>query len=124
MTSYTVAGTSLDNRHGRGAQLVEAAGSSKPQIHKGSSARENAYGGDCVGRCSKSHSECDYGESVVAMHEPPIKGTAQVKFQVGDGTEPTLSMTMLVANGNKLVFGGENARLITAKGDTAPLTRY
>ena len=44
------------------------------------------------------------------MHEPPNKGTAQVKFKVVDGTEPTLSMTMLVANGNKLVFRGENAR--------------
>ena len=76
---------------------VEAAGSSKPQIHKGSSARESAYV-----RCSESHSECDYGECVVAIHVPPIKGTAQVKFKVVDGTEPTLSMAMLVANGNKI----------------------
>ena len=56
------------------------------------------------------------------MKIPPIKGIAQVKFKVVDETEPTLSMTMLVANGNKLVFRGENARLITAKGETAPLT--
>ena len=51
-----------------------------------------------------------------------FKGTAKVKFKVVDGTEPTLSMTMLVANENKLVFRGENAGLITAKGETAPLT--
>ena len=69
------------------------------------------------GRCSQSHSECDCGECVVAIHVPPIKGTAQVKFKVVDGTEPTL-----VANGNTLVLRGENARLITAKGETAPLT--
>ena len=37
----------------------------------------------------------------VAIHVLPIKGTAQVKFKVVVGTEPTLSMTMLVANGNK-----------------------
>ena len=106
-----VADTSLDYLHGSGAQLVEAAGSSKPQIHKGSSARESAF-----------VSDENYGECVVAIHVPPIKGTAQVNFKVVDGTEPTLSMTMLVANGNKLVLGGENARLITAKGETAPLT--
>ena len=69
------------------------------------------------GRCSQSHSECDCGECVVVIHVPPIKGTAQVKFKVVDGIEPTL-----VANGNKLVLRGENARLITAKGETSPLT--
>ena len=37
------------------------------------------------------------------MHVPPIKGTAQVTFKVLDGTEPTLSMPMLVANGNGVV---------------------
>ena len=31
-------------------------------------------------------------------------------------------MTMLVANGNEVVFRGDNAKLITAKGETAPLT--
>ena len=46
----------------------------------------------------------------------------QVKFKVLDGTEPTVSMPMLVANGNKVVFRGEDAMLITAKGETAPLT--
>ena len=46
----------------------------------------------------------------------------QVKFKVLDGTEPTLSMPMLVANGNKVVYRGEDAMLITAKGETAPLT--
>ena len=63
----------------------------------------------------------DYGECVVAMHVPPIEGTAQVKFKVLDATEPTLSMPMLVANGNKVVFGGEDVTLTTAKGETAPL---
>ena len=56
------------------------------------------------------------------MHVPPIKGTAQVKFKLLDGTEPILSMPMLVANGNKVVFRGEDAILITAEGETAPLT--
>ena len=78
MTSHTVADTSLEHLHGSGAQIVEAAGSSQPQIHKGSSARESAY-----------VSDENVGES------------AQVKFKVVDGTEPTLSMTMLVANGNQ-----------------------
>ena len=51
------------------------------------------------------------------------RGTAQVTFKIIDGTKPTLSMPMLVANGNKVVFRGEDAKLITAKGETAPLTR-
>ena len=55
------------------------------------------------------------------MHIPPIKGTAQVTFKILDGTKPTLSMPMLVANVNKVVFRGEDAKLITAKGETAPL---
>ena len=121
MTSHMVVDTSLDYKRGSGAQLVEAAGSAKPQIHKESCARESAYVRDFVGRCSQVHSEYEYGECVVDMHVLPIKGTAQVKFKVVDGTEPTLSMTMLVVNGNKLVFRGENARLIMAKGETAPL---
>ena len=41
-------------------------------------------------------------ECVVAMHIPPIKGTARVTFKVVDGTEPTLSMPMLVANGQQI----------------------
>ena len=122
MTSYTVADTSLDYRQGGGVQLVEAAGSSKPQIHKGSSAMESAYVRDCVGRRSQSHSEYEYGDCVVDMHILPIKGTGQVKLKVLDGTEPTLSMPMLLANGNKVVFRGEDAMLITAGGETAPLT--
>ena len=38
---------------------------------------------------SQSHRDGDYGECVVAMHVLPIKGTAQVKFKVLDGTERT-----------------------------------
>ena len=45
-----------------------------------------------------------------------------MKFKVLDGTEPILSMPMLVANGNKVVFIGEDAISITADGETAPLT--
>ena len=56
------------------------------------------------------------------MHVPPIKGTAQVKFKVLDGTDSTLSMPMLLANGNRVLYRGEDAMLITAKGETAPLT--
>ena len=52
------------------------------------------------------------------MHIPPI---AQVTFKVVDGTEPTLSMPMLVEKGNRLVFRGEVATLIPAKGETAAL---
>ena len=55
------------------------------------------------------------------MHVPPIKGTAQVKFKVLDGTALTLSMPMLVANGNRVILRGEVAALTTAKGQTAPL---
>ena len=43
----------------------------------------------------------------------------QVKFKVLDGTEPTLPMLMLAANGNKVVYRGEDAMLITAKGELA-----
>ena len=128
MTSYIVADTSLDIIHGSGAQFVETAGSSKPQIHNGDterpvrrnsgSAMESAYVKTCVGRCSQSHSEFDYDECVVAIH---VLRTAQVKFKVLEGTEPTLSMPMLVANGNRVVFSGEDAMLITAKGETEPL---
>ena len=131
MTSYMVAGTSLDIIHGSGAQFVETAGSSKPQIRKGFTERpvkrnsggamESAHVRNFVGRCSQSHSEYEYGECVVAIHISPIKSTAQVKFKVLDGTEPTVSMPMLVANGNKVVFRGEDATLITAKGEAAPL---
>ena len=46
-----------------------------------------------------------------------MKGTAQVKFKVLDGTEPTFSMPMLVVNGNRVVYRGEDAMLITAKGE-------
>ena len=131
MTSYMVADTSLDSIHGRGAQFGETAGSSKPHIHKGDkerpatrnsgSAVESAYAKNCVGRCSQSHCKYEYGECVVEMHVPQIKGTPQVKFKVLDGTEPTLSVPMLVANGNRVVFRGEVAMLITAEGETAPL---
>ena len=74
---------SLKHLHGSGAQFVETAGSSKPQIHKGDterpvrrnsgSAMESAYVKNCVGRCSQSHSVENYGECVVAMHVPRIK---------------------------------------------------
>ena len=45
-----------------------------------------------------------------------------MKFKVLDGTQPILSMPTLVANGNKVVFRGEDAILITAEGETAPMT--
>ena len=44
-----------------------------------------------------------------------------MKFKVLDWTEPTLSMPMLVANGNRVILRGEVATLITAEGETAPL---
>ena len=46
----------------------------------------------------------------------------QVTFKVVAGTEPTLSMPMLVANGHRLVFRGEDTMLSTAAGEIAPLT--
>ena len=58
----------------------------------------------------------------VEMHSHPIKGTAQVAFKVVAGTEPTLSMPMLVANGHRLVYRGEDTMLSTAAGDIVPLT--
>ena len=67
------------------------------------SAMEIAYSWNCVGRCSQLHSDNDCEECVVEMHIPQIKGTAQVIFNVVAGTEPALSMPMLVANGHRLV---------------------
>ena len=75
MTSHMVVDTSLDFLHGSRAQFGETAGPSRPQVHKGLSAMESAYVRDC--RCSQVHSEYEYGESVVDMHVPPIKGTAK-----------------------------------------------
>ena len=83
---------------------------------------ESAYVKICLGRCSQLHSDEDYGECVVAMLVPPIKCTAQVKFKVFNGTEPTLSMPMLVAKGNSVAYRGEDAMLIRAERETAPLT--
>ena len=56
------------------------------------------------------------------MHIPPIKETAQVTLKVVDGTEPTLSMPMLVANGNRVVYRGEGTMLSTAAGEVVPFT--
>ena len=39
MTSHMVADSSLDIIHGSGAQFLETAGLSKPQIHKGDTER-------------------------------------------------------------------------------------
>ena len=83
---------------------------------------ESAHFWNCVGRCSQLHSDDDCEECVVEMHIPPIKGTAQVTFKVVAGTEPTLSMPMLVANGHRLVYRGEDTMLSTAAGETVPLT--
>ena len=121
MTSHMVVETSLDFLHGSRAQFGETAGPLRPQVHKGLSAMESAYVTDCVGRCSQVHSKYAYGKCVVDMHVPPINGTAQMKFKVLDGTEQTLSLPMLVANGNRVILRGEVATLITAKGETAPL---
>ena len=123
MTSHMVVDTSLHFSHGSGAQFGETPGPFRPQVHEGLSAMESAYVRECVGRCSQVHSEYEYGECAVDVHVPPIKGTAQVKFKVVDGTEPTLFMTMLVANGHRVILRGEVATLITAKGETAPLKR-
>ena len=68
------------------------------------------------------HSDDDCEECVVAMNIPPIKCTRQVTFKVVDGTEPTLSMPMLVGNGHRLVFGREDTMLSTAAGEVVPLT--
>ena len=77
---------------------------------------ESAHFWNCVSRCSQLHSDDDCEECVVAMHISPIKGTAQVTFKVVDGTEPTLSMPMLVANGNRLVYGGEDTMFSRGSG--------
>ena len=82
---------------------------------------ESACGKNCIGRCSQENSDENYGECVVAIHVLPIKGTPQAKVKVLDETEPTLSVPMLVANGNKVTFKGEVATLITAQGEAAPL---
>ena len=82
---------------------------------------ESAHIWNCVSRCSQLHRDDDCEESVVAMHIPPIKGIAQATFKVVDGTEPTLSMPMLGAKGNRLVFREEDAMLSTAAGKVVPL---
>ena len=83
---------------------------------------ESAPFWNCVRRCSQLHSDDDCEECVVEMHIPPIKGTAQVTFNVVDGTEPTLSRPMLVANGHRLVKRGEDTMLGTAAWEIVPLT--
>ena len=65
---------------------------------------ESAHFWNCVSRCSEVHSEDDCEKCVVAMHILPIEGTAQVKFKVVEGTEPTLSIPMLVADGNSVAY--------------------
>ena len=113
--------------HGSGASPFETAGLSRPQIY------EDATG---LRTITERHGErtflelrwrmqsvtqiYDCEECAVAMHVPPFKGTAQGKFKVLDGTDPTPSMPMLVANGNRVVYRVEE--LITAKGVAAPLT--
>ena len=44
-----------------------------------------------------------------------------MKFKILDGTKPTLSMPVLVANGNRVILRDEVAMLTTAKGETEPL---
>ena len=44
------------------------------------------------------------------------QGNSPGAIKVVDGIEPTLSMPMLVANGNRLVFRGEDTMLCTAAG--------
>ena len=107
MTSHTVVETCRDFLHGGGAQFGEIAGPLRPQVHRGLSAMESASVKDCVGRCSQVQREYVFGECVVDMHELPIKGTANVKFKVLDGIEPTLSMPMLAANGNRVILADE-----------------
>ena len=113
--------------HGSGASPFETAGLSRPQIY------EDATG---LWTITERHGErtflelrwrmqsvaqiYDCEECAVAMHVPQFKGTAQGKFKVLDGTDPTPSMPMLVANGNRVVYRVEE--LITAKGVAAPLT--
>ena len=50
------------------------------------------------------------------------KGTAQVTFKVVDGTDPALSMPMLVANGHRLIRRRKETMLSTAAGEVVPLT--
>ena len=114
-----VADTSLKHLQGSGAQFVETTDPQKryrrPVRRNSGSAMESAHVKNCVGRCSQSLRHDNYGECVVAMDVLPIKGAAQVKFKVFDGTERILSMPMLVANGNRVDFRGEDAMLITAE---------
>ena len=81
---------------------------------------ESAHFWNCVGRCSQLRSDDDCEECVVEMHIPPNNGTAQVTFKVVAGTEPTLSMPMLVANGHRLKYREEDMMLSTAAGEIVP----
>ena len=77
---------------------------------------------NCVGGCSQLHSDDVCEKCVVVMHILPIQVTGQVTFKVVDGTEPILSMPVLVANGHRLVNRGEDTMLSTAAGEVVPLT--
>ena len=76
---------------------------------------ESAYSWNCVGRRSQLHSDDDCEECVVEMHIPPIKGTAQVTLKVVTGTEPTLSMPMLLASGHDAEHGSRGNRAVNER---------
>ena len=96
MTSYTV------------ADMVAERSSSKLQVHRDHRSKKDSA------LWKAQTSETALADAV----------NRTVNMSTESGTEPTLSMSMpmLVANGNKVVFRGEDAELITAKVETAPLT--
>ena len=54
---------------------------------------------------------------------PPIAGTVRVTIEVADVRYPILSVAMLVANGHRVFFRGQEVELSTTGGAVAPLMR-
>ena len=74
-------------------------------------------------RTASGRTLTSYGLCVLKLQVPPIEDTARVTFQVVDVRHPILSVAMLVANGHRVPFRGQEAVLSTAGGAFAPLTR-
>ena len=67
-------------------------------------------------RTASGHALTSYGHCVLKLRVPPIAGTAHVTFEVVDVRYPVLSVPLLVADGHRVVFRGQEAELSTTRG--------
>ena len=102
----------LDNIHGSGASLLRVPVYSQPSI----------YDAAVLWTITERHGERIFLELRRRDAHSSDQGHSQVTFKVVAGTEPTLSVPMLVANGHRLVYRGEDTMLSTAAGEIVPLT--